>query len=445
MRLFQPVSTGSWTKAEDMVKFAGNPDYRAYERLLRKVHRLIAEGQGDSADADALREQMELPARALSAEEMAQLDGLSADLYVLQGKEVPARDWQRWSPDELRNALGKAWQSAKWGAMLTVLRQNAVRILEPAQIAYFRGRAYEELGHLETAAEFMRYAAQLNRSFHYFELDLVRRVDPEEALRLAQHDLETEHETFAVKSLAAGIVFQSTRRMAEPESRPVYEKIVSVLKGTLGQQPKNGPILPAVQAHAFITLGLALDALGRSDEALHAYDRAVEAEPNNDAALIGRAVARLSRNPVAALADFQRAIALGTKALVAYVAVGLEAMRAGRYQQASTIIDLIRRITVDRRALALASEWAAIIAAETRQPPDVVRAWFRAATELDPGNIHIQRNAEVFEERLRRSNGGPGQPGRWAIDEPLDLHEERALISEMSRAPLAVASSVRSD
>jgi len=420
-----------------MGRFSENPDYREYERLLIEVHRLIAHGRGDSTDADALREQLEVPASGLNTDEIVRLDSLSADLYMLQDKEVPAPNFQQWSTDRLRAELKEAWEWNNWGMVLTVLRQNAARILTIAQIAYFRGRAYAELGHPAPALEFMRYAARLNHSFHYFELDLLRDSDPAQAIRIAQSDLESPHETVAVKSLAAGIVFQSTRGMPESESRVVYERIVSALRKVLGREPKMEPIPLAVRAHVFITLGLALDALGYSDQAMEAYDRAVQTEPNNDTVLVGRGIANWSRNPIVALADFQRAIAVGTTALIPHVALGLEAMRAGRYHQAAGIIDRIRQITTDPQALALAFEWAAIIASETGCPADDVRERFRIATELDPGNIRIQKNAEVFETRLRMVGQGSVPFSRWSIEGAMDLNDARTRISEKNRAPLA--------
>ena len=42
-------------------KFADNPDYRKYERLLIDLHHLIADGKGDSDAADAVRDEMDQP------------------------------------------------------------------------------------------------------------------------------------------------------------------------------------------------------------------------------------------------------------------------------------------------------------------------------------------------------------------------------------------------
>ena len=40
-------------------RFANNPRYVEYERLLMHLHSLIADEKGDSEEADAIREAME--------------------------------------------------------------------------------------------------------------------------------------------------------------------------------------------------------------------------------------------------------------------------------------------------------------------------------------------------------------------------------------------------
>jgi Spy/CpxP family protein refolding chaperone len=55
--------------------------YRAYVRLLRQLHRLIAEGAGDSLAADDVREAMEMPWSQLTQQEVEAANQLSALLY----------------------------------------------------------------------------------------------------------------------------------------------------------------------------------------------------------------------------------------------------------------------------------------------------------------------------------------------------------------------------
>ena len=55
--------------------------YSAYVRLLRQLHRLIAEGAGDSLASDDVREAMEMPWSQLTQQEVEAANQLSAQLY----------------------------------------------------------------------------------------------------------------------------------------------------------------------------------------------------------------------------------------------------------------------------------------------------------------------------------------------------------------------------
>jgi Spy/CpxP family protein refolding chaperone len=52
-----------------------------FESLLRRLHALIAAGQGDSDEADALRDEMDAPWYAMTEEARERMGELSARLY----------------------------------------------------------------------------------------------------------------------------------------------------------------------------------------------------------------------------------------------------------------------------------------------------------------------------------------------------------------------------
>lgn len=56
---------------------------RAYSRLLLRLHDLIAKGQGDAPEGDAVRDQVGAPWYAMTAAEQERVGGLSEDLYAL--------------------------------------------------------------------------------------------------------------------------------------------------------------------------------------------------------------------------------------------------------------------------------------------------------------------------------------------------------------------------
>ena len=69
-------------------RFVDNPYYVEYESLLKRLHKLNADGQGDGEEARILREEMDRPLQELTPEEIERLNNLSSDLYMLQDKEV---------------------------------------------------------------------------------------------------------------------------------------------------------------------------------------------------------------------------------------------------------------------------------------------------------------------------------------------------------------------
>jgi hypothetical protein len=57
-----------------MASFDQNPHYARYLLLLKRLHELIQIGEGESAEADDLREQMDAPWLHLSEDEIAEFD-----------------------------------------------------------------------------------------------------------------------------------------------------------------------------------------------------------------------------------------------------------------------------------------------------------------------------------------------------------------------------------
>lgn len=181
--------------------FADNPYYIEYENLLKKVHFLIAQGKGDSAEADALRDEMGKPEQELSHEEIMRLNGLSADLYMLQDDEIfEAHDGTQ---EQLREDLSAAWERSDWETLLALLRKGP-RFLPQDRLAYLRARAYAALGHLDTALLFARFAAEQNPQNAFYRLavlDLLLKLHRnEDALAQADAYVQSAEEPLALSA-----------------------------------------------------------------------------------------------------------------------------------------------------------------------------------------------------------------------------------------------------
>lgn len=57
--------------------------YRQVVRGFLRLHQLTAEGRDESPDADAVRDSLDLPWRALTENEKEKIQGLSADLFAI--------------------------------------------------------------------------------------------------------------------------------------------------------------------------------------------------------------------------------------------------------------------------------------------------------------------------------------------------------------------------
>lgn len=132
----------------------------SYESATIHVHRLIREGQGDSDEADMLREQMVDTWRTLTPEQQSLLSGLSGDLYMLQKEE--AFEPSSSSPQELLAHLRDAWMHQRWANVLSLLRRKEVQQAFPEDMfAHLRGRCWSSLGLNEAARCFFDFAATL--------------------------------------------------------------------------------------------------------------------------------------------------------------------------------------------------------------------------------------------------------------------------------------------
>ena len=190
-----------------MTKFANNPYYVQYERLLDELSRLMAEGKGETNQADAIRDEMDAPWYKLSQEEIDRLRGVSADLYMIQDEEVyePYEGTQ----GELRTALSEALRRLDYETILSLLRKGTP-FLKPAQVAALRGRCYAALGHLETGLLFMRYAAghepeQAAHSLYILSL-LVRLSRSQEVLSELVQINRTQEALSEVESYARSVI-----------------------------------------------------------------------------------------------------------------------------------------------------------------------------------------------------------------------------------------------
>ena len=126
---------------------------------------LIAEGKGDSEEAEALADRMDAPWHAMTTQEQDRMRGLSRDLYALaEGgtKQIPM------SPDEAKQwheGAGAALAGLDAGDVDPVLgfaRRPAPEGLPRHVIPLLQAKCWQRLGDIETAEVFMKEAERHN-------------------------------------------------------------------------------------------------------------------------------------------------------------------------------------------------------------------------------------------------------------------------------------------
>jgi len=141
-------------------RFMNNPQYAEYVRLLKALHRRIAEDKDDD-EADALRDEMDAPWYSLSEEEIERVDGLSADLYTLEEEPAASGPSGNSTGESVRADFKRAWAAHEWEALLELLRAHPGFLL-PQEAAFLRGWSWNQLGDPDTAALFFQRAAELD-------------------------------------------------------------------------------------------------------------------------------------------------------------------------------------------------------------------------------------------------------------------------------------------
>lgn len=210
--------------------YARNRHYRDYQQMLVELHTLIAHGNGDSAQAVDLRQEMDEPEAHLSEEEAIRLNALSGDLSMLHNREIPDPDVVRRVPvRELPQRLVIAYQSENWDEVLALLRADVSAFLLPDRVAYMRSRAYEALDELVPAIAFMDEAAlrvPANANFHALAMELLWRDGQySAAYSRAKTYLGDPDAAPRLYLMAGGIV----SRQAQQDHLPVDIKAISIL------------------------------------------------------------------------------------------------------------------------------------------------------------------------------------------------------------------------
>lgn len=409
----------------------GKPGMHTFARLLLRLHGYVVEGKGDSEEADALRDEMDQYWNGMTEAERERLRGLSEDLDVLtEGgvKLIPVSVAQRkeWSQN-----LKKAWESEDWDQLLKMLRRPPSDV-RPDAAAFLQARCWEHLGDLETALVFAQAAERLNSENAAFVMLILQQLDRlEAATECAARIIDNPEATYETLYLAASVLLAAAQRSSPIQATHLLGRIVEALRrahSSVRKCPPNRRTFPETESSIVCMLGLALERLGRTAEALQVYDEFLARYPAKSDVLTFRGIARYDHDHASALRDFQEAVHVGASQVWPYYLLAHASLERADHNRCLWLCQGGLGKTTLPEVLARLHEWMGISRAMLGHPMAAIRESFELAQRLDLGNPRIAHNRDVAENMI----GGTDQPvPSWRIPAPVDAKEgRRELLSQ---------------
>jgi len=385
---------------------SGSPSFKLVAKGLVALHRLIKDGKDDSLEAESLRDALDAPLKVLNRTEKERAQWLSEDLYSVS--EPPAATTQKEMNPQAQQQLNEAFearQSREWDQALALLRQWR-ECISPALLSYMRGSIWFEAGNPEVAAVFYGHASDsdpTNANYRAIYMHALAESDPDAAGKLAREVLaDDEKHAPVVVARAADIRFNETRTASDADSAQLYRELVPILERNMARIEQEEGAASRASAYAMTVglLGFCHEFLGNAGAAVNYYSRGLQGNPNNDGLLVARGILQYGTNP-RAIADFERAVELGSAVVWPYLFLAHHYLISNRFEECRVSCEMGLRMRGSDTAKSQLEEWRAIAQAELGFPPELVRAAFEAAVRLDPSNDLAERNQAVFEASLR--------------------------------------------
>lgn len=291
---------------------AKNGAYRRSVELLLKLHFLTRDGQGETAQADEIREASEEPWWQMTVEEKQRFRGLSEDLKTLEPgvrlQHLPAGDS---ITEDGRRRVEHLLMRRDWEAILEFLRDHADQV--PADLAaYYRGRCWAELGDQLAAIEFLRVAAANRVDFASSQvLPLVLTDQVPEAVAVTErliHRVAQMH-PYSILLLANGCCILADKNGGT--RRKTWLQHAANLFGHAFariEEYRGRGIELELESGNYVALALCHHFLGYADEARQAAENALQLDPNDSHALILHGLYAQGWHPTAESDEIERGL-----------------------------------------------------------------------------------------------------------------------------------------
>lgn len=252
-----------------------------YQQLLIELHKLIAEQNDEGPQGDDVRDQMDLPWRRMTPDELYLVRGLSEDLYSITESPVSAATPAVESLDErLRQMLiGEDWLGA-----LQFVREHAAGI-PVGTAASMRGYCWAQLGLYAAAAEFFKHAIRLDSSETFNRRLLLSTFllsgNTCDALSYAQLWL---HEATDPKLtlLIAEVLFISAAHASETDQRDrLHRQAIGAVENVLTDSTLPSDDLHALAVSGWLHVAMSYAELDDREKALAAWAKAEQLAPDD--------------------------------------------------------------------------------------------------------------------------------------------------------------------
>jgi tetratricopeptide (TPR) repeat protein len=396
--------------------------------LLMRLDRMMADGQGDSLEADALRDSMEISWYQMEPEELDLVRQLSADLYTLHDDPfVKHPEDSRVFSQELSTALSVARDRGDYLRALKLLQQRPDEVSEE-RAAMLRGMCYIKLGLFDAGLLFLDHAARrsddpepVNR-YILGMLKLQGRVDEATAIT-EELFTKREHPSIELRIIAADLRFDlalrqngQARLQRIEQAKDLYS---SALTDIYHDPRKPLDFGSASQCHYMLATCFYL--LNEQNRAVSELSTAIANAPGDEFLYVLRGLLTCATDFPSAKSDFQNAVKLGTNEFWPFYYLAVDALRSENFDACVAMAEKARHKTNDIEMHGKLHELIAISLA-SKGPPflpttiETIRAHFRIAMTLSPLERRILANSEMFENSLRNE----ADLSRWQIAPAID-------------------------